>query len=100
MRWPRNVRIWRAATQFLVERPGGVFELIDASGAIARRFWPSDWAIEDELGKVVHVVEGDKLVEQTTLQHWSTTKYDEDVKLEGLVLDASPETVRFVQTVL
>ena len=87
-----ELTIWRAAGGFLVARGDGVFDLIDATGALVRRFEPRTWELDGGLlGCSEYAVTGDALVDRGTA---------DAVALDGLRRDDTPDALRFVQTAL
>jgi hypothetical protein len=94
------MKIWRSGSQFVVEQ-GDAFLVIDATGAITKRFEPSSWSIEDELGEIHFTVSGKVLWEHTKIQVYGRDERVEDkAALDDLAVDASAETRRFIATAL
>jgi hypothetical protein len=94
------MKIWRSGSQFVVEQ-GDAFLVIDATGAITKRFEPSSWSIEDELGEIHFTVNGKVLWEHKKVQFWGRDEsVDDRAALDDLVPDTSAETLRFIATAL
>lgn len=64
----RNVRRWRLAEGFVVQR-GDVFLRLDASGAVLGEYGPRSESDEDDLWLTFQLVEGDRLLERTVIEH-------------------------------
>ena len=96
------MQVWRAGTQFVVAREGGVFAIIDAAGAVVRQHAPSDSALEDDRYIRTFVVKRGELVEEVTIDRGviGPPVYEETVVLAGLTADGDPDTHRFVEIAL
>jgi hypothetical protein len=93
------VKIWRTGTQYLVER-GGSFCLVDSTGAVVRTYEDAQSSVEDILYITEYHVKGEELHEQTTIEHWGREdRFEDKIRLAELVVDADPETLRYILTV-
>lgn len=93
--------MWRSGEQVLVQR-GEVFVLLQPDGAVAGRFEPKTSSDEDDLWVTLHRVEGDRLIERTTIQHGGLEErvYEEKAMVTALRLVEDEATRRFVDDAL
>lgn len=92
--------IWRAG-QLLLVRRGETFLLLDATGAITKRFEPRQWSYEDDLGETSYVVVDEQLRRREFVQGWGgRTRSEDELVLDALVPAPDPESARFVETAL
>lgn len=92
---------WRSGAQVLVQR-GESFLLLEPDGTVAGRFEPRTSSDEDDLWCTLHRVEGDRLVERTTIERFGQEPrvYEEKVVVAALRAVADEETRRFVDAAL
>lgn len=95
----QGFKIWRAGTAFLVER-GDTILLVDATGAIAKRYASSQWEADGELGRLWYVVEDGALREHELIHRSGAIDKYESIVIENVVPDDAPESVRFITTAL
>lgn len=77
--------LWRSSEQVLIQR-GDSFLLLGSTGAIQAHFEPRSFSDEDDLWRTDQAVEGDRLIERTTVQHAFNEPrvYEEKVLATGL----------------